>query len=244
MKLPATSFVLPCLNEASALPGVFKAIKSVEGSFGSLEVLLVDNGCDDGSAELARSFGARVVTCVERGYGASVRAGVLAATHSFVVMADSDGTYDWSEAPLLARELLPSEGVLVVGNRLIGRSEPGAMPFLHRWLGTPALSCLLTVVHGRRRGVRVGDCNGGLRAFRKEDFIRWGPRSRGMEFASEMIVRAIRANAKYVEVPVSYRRAQPGRRSHLRPLSDSLRHLMTIAAVPSLTRPSEEVARF
>lgn len=228
MKLPATSFILPCLNEAKSLPQVLSAVFPLRERFEDLDVVLVDNGSDDGSAEIARSFGARIVVCREKGYGASLRAGIEAAKNDFIVMADSDGTYDWRDSIRFVSELRDSGSHLIVGNRLKGTLEPGAMPFLHRWIGTPVLSAVLTWMHGRHRGVLVGDCNGGLRAFRKSDFMKWNPRSRGMEFASEMIVLALKAGAVYRELPVDYRKSHPGRRSHLRPLQDSLRHLRTI----------------
>lgn len=228
MKLPPASFVLPCLNEAPSLPQVLRAIESLRGRFEDLDVVLVDNGSEDESAAIARSLGARVVTCDEKGYGASLRVGIAEARHDIVVMADSDGTYDWNESIRFVLELRDGSGHLIVGNRLKGRRQPGAMPFLHRWIGTPVLSAVLTLMHGWRRGVRVGDCNGGLRAFRKSDFLKWNPRSQGMEFASEMIVLALKAGAVYREIPVDYRKSYPGRRSHLRPWQDSLRHLRTI----------------
>lgn len=228
--LPATSFILPCLNEAASLPGVLASIEALRPSFAELDVVVVDNDSDDESAEIARGLGARVVRCARRGYGACLRTGILAARHELVVMADADGTYDWSESLRFVEELHERGGQLLVGNRLKGRRQPGAMPFLHRWLGTPVLSAMLTMRHGLLRGVTVGDCNGGLRAFRRSDFLRWDPRAPGMEFASEMIVRALQAGARYRELPVDYRRAAPGRRSHLRPWQDSLRHLRTILA--------------
>lgn len=227
-RLPRTSFILPCLNEAASLPAVLSSIENLRPFFEELDVVLVDNASDDDSAQIARAWGARVVTCDQRGYGASLRTGILAARHELIVMADADGTYDWSEALRFVVELRDRGGQLLVGNRLKGRRQPGAMPFLHRWLGTPVLSAMLTMRHGLLRGVLVGDCNGGLRAFRRGDFLRWDPRATGMEFASEMIVRALRAGALYRELPVDYRRAVPGRRSHLRPWQDSLRHLRAI----------------
>jgi hypothetical protein len=106
--------------------------------------------------------------------------------------------------------------------------EPGAMPFTHRWLGTPMLSLLITVFHRFRGNTTVRDCNGGMRAFYKTTFISWNLQSTGMELASEMIIRALRADARYCEVPVSYRRSVEGRVPHLRPLRDGCRHLQQI----------------
>lgn len=229
--LPACSFVLPCLNEAKTLREVLKEIQDLRPAFQDLEILVVDNGSEDQSSAVADQMGARVLHCPQRGYGAALRMGVNEARFDLLVCLDADYSYCPEDALKLLREL-EHEGLdLVVGNRLQGQIESGAMPFLHRWVGTPSLSFLLNLLHNPNRLSSVRDCNGGLRVFRKTEFLKWNPQSTGMEFASEMIVRALRAKARYKELPVSYRRTHPGRRPHLQPFRDGLRHVGQILKV-------------
>lgn len=227
-RLPPCSFVIPCLNEAESLGLVLKKIASLRTAFISLEVILVDNGSSDGSIEHAREFGVRVLHCEARGYGSALRKGIANASNEIVVFADADNTYDWAESIPLVQTLVDERLDLVVGNRLRGSLEPEAMPFLNRWLGTPLLSFLITLLFGLSRATIVGDCNGGMRAFRRAPFDGWGTRSTGMEFASEMIVRALLTGARYRELPITYRRPLPGRKSHIRRWRDGLRHLREI----------------
>lgn len=229
--LPPTSFVIPCLNESLSIAGVLAQIDRLRPRFEELEVIVVDNGSCDDSVTQVRAFKATIVHCQRRGYGASLQAGISRSRHDLVVFADADGTYDWREALQLLKTLIESSSDLVVGNRLRGNIETTAMPFMHRWMGTPILSLFITILFGLRRGVRIGDCNGGLRAFRKSSYVNWGVRSTGMEFASEMIARAIRSGAKYREAPISYRRGPPGRRPHLRAWRDGLRHVRCMWSV-------------
>lgn len=228
-KLPACSVVLPCLNEAGSLARVLRSTFLIAAEFEDLEVIVVDNGSDDGSADVARGYaGVRVVDCPQRGYGRAIRAGIEASRNEIVIFADADGTYDLSEAPALARSLRREAADLVVGNRLRGKMDRFAMPALHRYFGTPLLSALITFRYGRERGVRIGDCNGGMRALKKSAYTNWQMRASGMEFASEMIVQALLSGATYAEVPISYHRPGSDRQSHLRPLRDGFRHLRLI----------------
>ncbi len=218
------SVVIPCLNEAWTVGRcVARALAALEAEGVRGEVIVADNGSGDGSPAVAVAAGARVISAPERGYGAAVKAGVGAARGSFVLMGDADESYDFGELrPFLDR--LRAGDDLVIGCRLPwggGRIEAGAMPFLHRWLGTPVLTILSRLFFR----VRVTDINCGMRAFRRDVFGGLGLRSAGMEFASEMAVRASVLGLKTSEVPITLHRDGREGRSHLRTWRDGWRHL-------------------
>lgn len=181
------------------------------------EILVVDNGSTDGSAESAREAGAQVVEERRRGYGSAYLAGFDAATGDVIIMADADRTYDLSAIPAFLERITAGDE-LVMGSRFKGNMEPGAMPLLHRW-GSPVLSRLLNILYG----TGVDDAHCGMRAFRRSVLPRLRLRMPGMEFASEMIVNAARARLRIGEVPVNYR-VRAGR-SKLHTLRDGWRHL-------------------
>lgn len=182
------------------------------------EVVVCDNGSEDGSAVAAAGAGAFVVNEAHRGYGAAVSSGINAAHGHFVVMADADGSYDLAALePMLAR--LRDGADLVMGNRFRGHIAPGAMPWLNRHVGSPILSSLLNLFFG----ARVGDVHSGIRAFTRQTYERMALQTTGMEFASEMVARAARLGLRIEEVPVNYR-PRTGR-SKLRRYRDGWRHL-------------------
>ncbi len=223
------SFVLPCLNEEDALGAVLEKIRHVCASdFADrrTEVIVSDNGSTDNSRAIAENCAARTLLCPHKGYGAALQHGIEAATGEIVIFADADGTYDMSEAPALVREL--EKGCdLVVGSRLHGTIHKGAMPCLHRYLGTPALTFLINLLYARN-GNRIMDCNSGFRCFRREAFGTWGVTSPGMEFASEMLVKALKAGARVSNVPISLYPDSAGRVPHLKRWRDGMRHLLQI----------------
>lgn len=213
------SIVMPCLNEKETIGACVSKAKKGIGSTGLAgEVIVVDNGSTDGSAEIARSMGVTVVFAPEKGYGNAYKKGVAEAHGKYIVMADSDDTYDFSEIKPFIDELLRGAD-LVVGSRLKGKILPGAMPFLHRYLGTPVIASLLNLFF--KTG--VSDPNSGMRSFTKEAFIKMNLQSGGMEFASEMIINAARENLKIVEIPIVYypRKGE----SKLHTFRDGWRHL-------------------
>jgi hypothetical protein len=220
------SVVLPCLNEAETLETcVRKARASIEAMGVHGEVVVADNGSTDGSQDIARAAGARVVDVPRRGYGAALMAGIEASRGDFVLMADADDSYALEDLGGFLEELRGGAD-LVMGNRFRGGIEPGAMPFLHKYLGNPVLSLLGRLFFR----IPVGDFHCGMRAFRRDRVLELGLRTSGMEFASEMVVRASLAHLRISEVPTTLRPDGRSRPPHLRTWRDGWRHLRFLLA--------------
>lgn len=215
------SVVMPCLNEAETVATcVGKARACFEAHDVAGEVIIADNGSTDGSQDLARDAGARVIHATEKGYGNALMAGIMAARGRFVIMGDADDSYDFSSLGPFLSELRGGADV-VMGNRFRGGIAAGAMPALHRYLGNPALSWIGRLFFGSP----VGDFHCGLRAIRRDAVLRLGLQTGGMEFASELIVRATLADLKIVEVPTTLSPDGRSRPPHLRSWRDGWRHL-------------------
>ena len=215
------TILLPCLNEAETIETcIDKAMSYLTGSDVSGEVLIADNGSTDGSQQLAAAKGARLVQVRDRGYGSALRNGILAARGRYVVMGDADGSYDLSDLGLFVARL--REGYdIVMGNRFRGGIAPGAMPFLHRYLGNPVLSFLGRLFFD----VKVGDFHCGLRAFNRERVQALNLHTTGMEFASEMLISAAVRSYRICEVPTTLKKDGRSRPPHLRTWRDGWRHL-------------------
>jgi glycosyltransferase involved in cell wall biosynthesis len=213
--------VMPCLNEAATVGGcVNKARGAMERHGIRGEVVVADNGSTDGSQQIAAEAGARVVRVETRGYGSALRAGIAAARGRYVLMGDADNSYDFTRLDEFVGKL--REGYdLVMGNRFQGGILPGAMPPLHRYLGNPVLTGIGRLFFKSP----VGDFHCGLRAFRKDAIERLGLRTLGMEFASEMVVKATRFELRVTEIPTTLAPDGRGRAPHLRPWRDGWRHL-------------------
>jgi len=213
--------LMPCLDEARTVGTcVRKAIEACRAAGVDAEVLVADNGSQDGSPELARAAGARVIHVAEKGYGAALRAGIEAARGRFVVMGDADDSYEFEDVPrFLAR--LRAGDELVMGSRFRGIIHPGAMPFLHRFLGNPVLTWILNLFFG----AGITDAHCGMRGFSRAAVRALSLRSPGMEFASEMVIRAAQQKLRIGEVPTSLKPDGRGRRAHLRTWRDGWRHL-------------------
>ncbi len=213
--------LMPCLNEAETLARcIDKARRFLRDAGVDGEVLVADNGSTDNSQVIARGHGARVVAVAPRGYGAALLGGIAAARGRYVVMGDADDSYDFSALSGFLTELRRGAD-LVMGNRFQGGIAPGAMPPLHRYLGNPVLSGLGRLFFG----VECGDFHCGLRGFRRDAMLRLDLRTTGMEFASEMVVRAALAGLRIGEVPTTLARDGRSRRPHLRTWHDGWRHL-------------------
>lgn len=215
------SVVMPCLNEEETIgPCIQKAWEGISRLGLSGEVVVADNGSSDRSVEIAQSLGARVVIQPIKGYGSAYQKGIDESRGDVIVIGDSDLSYDFLDIPRFVKPLL--EGFdLVMGSRLKGEIRPGAMPWLHRYIGNPLLSGFLNLLF--RTGVSDAHC--GMRAFTRKAWERMGLRARGMEFASEMVIQAGKKKLRITEIPITlYPDGRTGR-PHLKSFRDGWRHL-------------------
>ena len=212
------SVVIPCLNEAQNIEECVRAaLAALADVAGAGEVVVADNGSEDGSAELAERAGARVVREHRRGYGSAYLAGFAASRGRYIVMVDADLTYDFGEIPRFVAEL-QAGAEMVIGDRM-DNIQPGAMSWLHRYVGNPLLTGLLNVLFST--GVKDAHC--GMRAVRREVLERLDLRTTGMEFASEMVIRASKEHLRIAEFPIEYH--PRGGESKLSSFRDGWRHL-------------------
>jgi glycosyltransferase involved in cell wall biosynthesis len=216
--VPLVSVVIPCLNEAENISSCVRAaLEAIERMGVTGEVVVADNDSEDDSARLAQLAGARVVTEQRRGYGSAYLAGFAASRGRFIVMADADLTYDFKEIPRFVAAL--EDGAeMVIGDRM-DNIQPGAMPWLHRYVGNPVLTGVLNLLF--RTGINDAHC--GMRALRRDVLPRLDLRTTGMEFASEMVIRASKENLKIAEFPIEYH--PRGGESKLSSFRDGWRHL-------------------
>lgn len=215
------SIVMPCLNEAETLAVCIAKARSFLQRSGVVgEVVIADNGSTDGSQAIAEQEGARVVHVPVRGYGAALQAGIAGARGRFVIMGDADDSYDFSKLDAFVASLRGGYD-LVMGNRFRGGIAPGAMPFLHRYLGNPVLTTIGRVFFGSP----ARDFHCGLRGFRREAILALDLRTTGMEYASEMVVKASLGELRVTEVPTTLSPDGRSRPPHLRTWRDGWRHL-------------------
>ncbi len=214
------SVVIPCLNEAETIQTcISKALRSFEKMGIEGEVVVADNGSSDGSQALAEEAGARVIHESRKGYGSAYLAGFAAARGDYIVMGDGDDTYDFEEVGRFV-EPLQNGADMVMGTRMKGKIHKGAMPWLHRWVGNPVLTGILNLFF--RTGISDAHC--GMRGLRKEALDRLDLRTTGMEFASEMVIRASKENLNIVEIPIELH-PRGGGEAKLNTWSDGWRHL-------------------
>ncbi|NBS57317.1 MAG: glycosyltransferase family 2 protein [Betaproteobacteria bacterium] len=215
------TILMPCLNEAETLADCVRKAKDYLARSGiEGEVLVADNGSSDGSPAIAQAHGARVVAVAAPGYGSALKGGIDSAQGRYIIMGDADGSYDFAALDAFVAKL--REGCdLVMGNRFAGGIAPGAMPFLHRYLGNPVLSFLGRLFFGSS----VRDFHCGLRGFSKAAIAGLDLRTTGMEFASEMVVKSILRGLKIAEVPTTLAPDGRSRPPHLRTWRDGWRHL-------------------
>jgi glycosyltransferase involved in cell wall biosynthesis len=221
----AVTIVMPCLNEYQCLPHCIanarEALRLIAERYGLAgEVVIADNGSTDGSQGLATALGARVVDVVDRGYGAALIGGAKAARGQYILMGDADGSYDFTDGVAMIGEL--QDGAeLCMGSRFKGGITPGAMPWKNRYIGNPVLTGILNLFF--RPG--ISDAHSGLRAIQKEAFLGLGLSGTGMEFASEMVIKAALKRLRIAETPVKLLPDLRDRPPHLRPWRDGWRHL-------------------
>lgn len=215
------SIVMPCLNEAASLPHCLnKAFYFLQTNALAGEVIVVDNGSTDDSAAVAQQSGARLIAEKKKGYGAAIMAGATAARGKYIIIGDADDSYDFSKL-LPFVELLRKGNDLVVGNRFKGGIRKNAMPFLHQYVGNPVLSYIGKIFFS----VPISDFHCGLRAITKESFKGLNLQTTGMEFASEMIVKAALHGLTITETPIVLHPDKRNRPSHLNTWNDGWRHL-------------------
>jgi hypothetical protein len=219
------SIVMPCLNEATCIAACIanaeEALRMIAARFGlGGEIVIADNGSTDGSQGIATALGARVVPVAVRGYGAAMIGGGHAARGQYIVFGDADGSYDFREAVTMIGRLMDGAD-LCMGSRFKGGIEKGAMPWKNRYIGNPILTGIVNVIY--RPGISDAHC--GLRAVTAETFAGLGLSGSGMEFASEMVIKAALQRRRIVEVPATLSRDLRTRAPHLRPWRDGWRHL-------------------
>ncbi|QQR35895.1 glycosyltransferase family 2 protein [Devosia oryziradicis] len=215
------TILMPCLNETETLAAcIGKARAFLERTGIAGEIVVADNGSTDGSQAIADTLGARVVPVPERGYGAALGGGIQAARGRFVIMGDADDSYDFSRLDAFVDQLRAGAD-LVMGNRFSGGIAPGAMPWLHRYVGNPVLSAIGRLFFR----ASIGDFHCGLRGFSRAAILGLNLRTAGMEFASEMVVKATLAQLDIREVPTTLAKDGRSRPPHLRSFRDGWRHL-------------------
>jgi len=215
------SVVIPCLNEARSIAiCVDKAIAAFRECGVCGEVVVSDNGSTDGSIEIAQAHGARVVHATIKGYGNALRKGIEEARGCFIIMGDADDSYDFTQVPAFVAKWREGND-LVMGNRFAGGIKHGAMPWLHKYLGNPAITAILN----RFFQAGIGDAYCGMRGFTKRVYQHIDPRTTGMEFALELVIKAKKIGARVTEIPVTLWPDKRGRRPHLRTFHDGWRSL-------------------
>jgi len=220
------SVVIPCLNEEQTIAVcVKKALKVIEKEKMSGEVIVVDNGSSDESVMRSQRAGAKVVLENMKGYGRAIRRGIRESGGQIIIMGDGDNTYDFSTLQRFVHSI-QNGADLVIGNRYAGKIYKKAMPFLHRWVGTPILTRMLCLFFG----TKVSDINCGMRAFKKSIFEQFDLKCDGMELASEMIIKAAINRLNICEIPVDLFPPKPGRKAHLNTFKDGFQHLKIIMA--------------
>lgn len=218
------TILIPCLNEKETIGICIKKAQKymyknkIEG-----EVLVVDNGSIDDSKNIAKVLGARVVEIKEKGYGIALRKGTEEAQGKYIIMGDADDSYNFLELDGII-EKLEEGNDLVIGNRYKGKMEKGAMKILHKIIGTPILSYLVR----KKYKVKIYDVNCGLRGYNREKFSKIKFTADGMEYATEMIIRAKENNLKIVEIPINFYKDKRNKKSNLRPIRDCIRHMKVI----------------
>lgn len=219
--MPEITILMPCLNEEATLGICINKAKRAIGVHDlDAEILISDNGSTDDSIMIANSLGVRLISVKEKGYGNVLRSGIVNARGKYVIMADSDNSYDFNYLLPFVTKLREGND-LVMGNRFMGGIEPDAMPFLHKYLGNPVLSFIGRLFFN----ISIGDFHCGFRAFNREAMLGNNLFTTGMEFASEMVIKASLNRQKIVEIPVRLFKDGRQRASHLRTWHDGWRHL-------------------
>ena len=219
------SFVFPCLNEEETMEYCISELKSALNQTGiNYEIIVSDNGSTDRSVQIAEGLGARVVHAEKKGYGEALKKGFSEANGKYIAFADIDGSYPLSYLPEMYKKITEEDADMIVASRMKGKIEKKAMPFLHHYLGTPVLTKLINLFFSGK----LSDCNSGFRIFKKTSYEKWNVKSSGMEFASELLIKALKNKGKILEIPAGLRPDKRSRRPHLKTWRDGMRHLLFI----------------
>jgi glycosyltransferase involved in cell wall biosynthesis len=235
----SATIIIPCLNEAKSLGTIINECKEAiaQDLKNHWRILIVDNGSTDNSKQVAIEAGIKVLTEYKKGYGNALHTGILQAETDYIIYFDADGTYCPRQAINLVEVAKQENADLVIGSRINGSIEAGAMPNIHRYFGTPLLSGLIRFLSGST----VIDNNSGMRCIKRESYLAWNLSGGGMEFASSMIIAAVKNNSKIIETPISYKQRIDPKGSHLRTWRDGFAHLNIILkkALPLWLRRSK-----
>ena len=219
------SFIFPCLNEEETMAVCLQELKDVlKETDINYEIVVSDNGSSDKSVEIARAHGARVVVAKQKGYGEALKNGFSHAKGKYIAFADIDGSYPLNFLPQMYRKIISENADMVIASRMTGIIEEGAMPFLHKKIGTPVLTFLINLFFNGH----LSDCNSGFRIMNKKVYDSWQVQSGGMEFASELLIKALKHKAKIIEIPAGLRSDKRTRAPHLKTWRDGMRHLLFI----------------
>ena len=224
MKQIELTILIPALNEEETIAICIEKAKGfIKENNIEAEILIANNNSTDKTEEVAKSLGARIINVETKGYGAALIEGTKKAKGKYIIMGDADDSYNFLEISDFLQELKNGHD-FVIGNRLKGKIEKGAMPFLHRYIGTPVLSFLIS----KKLKTKIGDVNCGLRGYDKEKIENLNCSCTGMEYASEMIIKAIKNNLKIKEIPINFYKDKRKRKPHLNTIRDGIRHLKII----------------
>lgn len=237
MKRPTLSIVIPCLNEKQTISQAVKDVKKYAKKHfkNDFEVIVADNGSTDGSLEiLKKTEGIKLVEVPVRGYGAALHWGIMKAKGEYVLFADADLSYPFLNIYRFKNEIKKGKADLILGSRMTGKIEKDAMPFLHRYLGTPILTYLIRVLYR----IPTTDCNSGMRVVKRRFYKTLNMRNSGMEWASELLLKTAVRKGEYKEVPIRFAKDKRGKAPHLSTWSDGWRHLKAIILLkPSTLYP-------
>ena len=235
-KKPILSVVIPCLNEKDTIQKAIEdAYKQAQKNFpNNFEIIVADNGSNDGSLELIKkSKKARLINVPVRGYGAALHWGINNAKGKYILFADADLSYPFSNL-LKFKKVINQKPDLILGSRFKGNIQSGAMPFMHRYIGTPILTLLIRLIYK----IPTSDCNSGMRMVNKSFYKKLGMRNSGMEWASELLLKTALKNGKYLEIPIKFLKDKRKRSPHLSTWSDGWRHFKSIFLLkPSSLHP-------
>lgn len=218
------SILIPALNEEETIGICIEKAKSfISKNRVEAEILIANNNSTDKTKEIAENLGARVINVETKGYGAALIEGTKEAKGKYIIMGDADDSYNFLEIEAFLKKIRAGYD-FVIGNRLKGKIEKRAMPFLHRYIGTPILSFLIS----KKFKTKIGDINCGLRAYNKEKIENLNCSCTGMEYASEMIIKAVKNNLKIKEIPINFYKDKRKRKPHLNTIRDGIRHMKLI----------------